>query len=304
MEPVRVLIVDGDGDHAERVRVVCGDSARTAAPDSSLGATLSAFRPQLIIADCAAFLDDSDWGDSLRAYRAAHPAIAFIALIPTGHEGLALAALKAGASNYLFRPAHQEILHHLLAKYESSVRRTEREALLRDLIVEQKERIVMPTDSRIVSHVVDHILGKLEDAVPHLDSGDIRLGLEEIIRNSVEHGNLEIGFHAKSDALARYGLEHLIVERMKDPRLASRRVAIEYHLDGDTLRVCVEDEGPGFDYRNLWDPLSEEGVQRLNGRGIFLTRAFFDDVRYTGRGNRVELVKKLGRVEARETARR
>lgn len=294
MESVRILIVDADSAHAERVRAACDGHAIVARPDGNLAALLAERRPHIIVADGELFHESSAPGKALRAHRLADPNIVAIAVVSPERPDLTLGALKAGAGNFLLRPVDAELLRYLIAKYEPAVRRTEREALLRSLIVEQKERIVMPTDGRLVTPVVEHILGKIEDAVPRIETADIRLGLEEIIRNSVEHGNLEIGFEAKLEALKQYGLEKLVRERMADPRLAARRIAIDYHLDGDVLRVSVEDEGPGFDYRKVWDPLSDEGIHRLNGRGIFLTRAFFDDVRYVGRGNRVELTKRIG----------
>jgi anti-sigma regulatory factor (Ser/Thr protein kinase) len=57
----------------------------------------------------------------------------------------------------------------------------------------------------------------------------------------------------------------------------------------------------GYAYEKVWDPLSSEGLARLNGRGIFLARTFFDSVTYTGRGNRVDMMKDLA-AEAENNA--
>ncbi len=42
----------------------------------------------------------------------------------------------------------------------------------------------------------------------------------------------------------------------------------------------MRDEGPGLDPRALPDPLAPENFLKSSGRGIFLIRAFMDEVRF------------------------
>jgi serine/threonine-protein kinase RsbW len=42
--------------------------------------------------------------------------------------------------------------------------------------------------------------------------------------------------------------------------------------------VHVVDEGCGFELSDVADPLAEENLLRTSGRGIFLMRAFMDDL--------------------------
>ena len=51
--------------------------------------------------------------------------------------------------------------------------------------------------------------------------------------------------------------------------------------------VAVEDEGPGFDWQQLSDPLTGNNVGRPSGRGLFLMRAYMHWVCFNPRGNRV-----------------
>ncbi len=51
--------------------------------------------------------------------------------------------------------------------------------------------------------------------------------------------------------------------------------------------MSVIDEGNGFDYNNLPDPLSPENRMKDHGRGIFLIKHYFDEVRFNTKGNRV-----------------
>ena len=60
--------------------------------------------------------------------------------------------------------------------------------------------------------------------------------------------------------------------------------------------VRVADEGDGFDYENLPDPLAQENLLRHSGRGIFLIKAFMDEFqvrRLDPAGTEVTLVKYL-----------
>ena len=58
--------------------------------------------------------------------------------------------------------------------------------------------------------------------------------------------------------------------------------------------VTIADQGEGFDIAKLPDPLAEENLLRHSGRGIFLIRAFMDEVQMrpaTPAGTEVTLVK-------------
>jgi len=60
--------------------------------------------------------------------------------------------------------------------------------------------------------------------------------------------------------------------------------------------VRISDEGEGFDFESLPDPLAPENIMRTSGRGIFLIRSFMDEfqMRHLERGGtEVTLVKYL-----------
>ena len=60
--------------------------------------------------------------------------------------------------------------------------------------------------------------------------------------------------------------------------------------------VRIADQGEGFDYEHLPDPLANENLLRHSGRGIFLIKAFMDDFqvrRLEPAGTEVTLVKHL-----------
>ncbi len=76
----------------------------------------------------------------------------------------------------------------------------------------------------------------------------------------------------------------------------SKRVWIRFEILKDRLEVRVRDQGKGFDPGNVPDPLAEENLLNISGRGIFLIRAFMDEFRVEkieGVGTEVTMIKRL-----------
>ncbi|MGH9535734.1 MAG: ATP-binding protein [Terriglobales bacterium] len=59
---------------------------------------------------------------------------------------------------------------------------------------------------------------------------------------------------------------------------AGKKVTIEFSVSPHDLVIQVRDQGEGFDAHGLPDPLAPDNLLRQSGRGIFLARAFMDDV--------------------------
>lgn len=74
-----------------------------------------------------------------------------------------------------------------------------------------------------------------------------------------------------------------------------KQVQFEIELVGQEMRVRVADQGAGFDPDGLPDPLAPENILRGSGRGIFLTRAFMDEVHFRklDPGTEITLMKRL-----------
>ncbi len=76
---------------------------------------------------------------------------------------------------------------------------------------------------------------------------------------------------------------------------ANKKVHLRVTAGEDYLKIQITDEGEGFDVTKLPDPLAEENLLRHSGRGIFLIRAFMDQVDVhpaSPNGTEVVLVKK------------
>ena len=75
-----------------------------------------------------------------------------------------------------------------------------------------------------------------------------------------------------------------------------------YNDDGRCyVRVCVRDEGPGFEPQCVPDPLAENNRSLTGGRGLFLIRTFMDDVSVgpaPNGGTEIVMVKAVNRDSA------
>src|SRR5215471_9942079 len=97
----------------------------------------------------------------------------------------------------------------------------------------------------------------------------IGLAVRESMVNAVMHGN-------------RYSSE--------------KKVRVSVASDAERFTVQIADEGEGFSFEALPDPLAPENLMRTSGRGIFLIRSFMDDFQLRhldSGGTEVTLVKNL-----------
>jgi serine/threonine-protein kinase RsbW len=75
----------------------------------------------------------------------------------------------------------------------------------------------------------------------------------------------------------------------------AKRVNLTFEQNGQELIVTVTDEGKGFVPDEVPNPLAPENLLKQSGRGIFLMRAFMDEVRFRklNPGTEIILIKRL-----------
>ncbi len=123
----------------------------------------------------------------------------------------------------------------------------------------------------------------------------LRMAFVEVLINAIEHGNLEIGFHEKTEALSSKNYSEFVSGRQADPRYRDRRVRIEFSIDSDEAVYLVVDDGAGFDYETYFTSGADnhDSLLRAHGRGLLMARKIFDEVEFRGRGNEVRMVKRI-----------
>lgn len=112
-------------------------------------------------------------------------------------------------------------------------------------------------------------------------------GLQDLLVNAVEHGNLEISYADKSRLIREDRWQQEVDHRLQLPQYKDRYVEIQFLRQPDFLQFTIVDQGAGFDWQNYLD-FSPERAFDLHGRGIAMARKMsFDTLAYQGKGNAV-----------------
>jgi serine/threonine-protein kinase RsbW len=108
----------------------------------------------------------------------------------------------------------------------------------------------------------------LASAEQHGFAGDsffaLRIALEEALVNAIKHGN------------------------RLDPQ---KKVHVEARVTAKRAEITVEDEGPGFNRRDVPDPTLGDNLHKCSGRGILLIEAYMNEVTWDRGGRRLRMVK-------------
>lgn len=138
------------------------------------------------------------------------------------------------------------------------------------------------------SHTPEAVERLMESTLDSVDSAEeLALGLAE--RAGVDEDDL-----MKVGMAVRESMVNAVVHGNRYN--ANKKVRFSVASDAERFIVRVADEGEGFDYDSLPDPLAPENLMKTSGRGIFLIRSLMDDFQLrrleTG-GTEVTLIKNL-----------
>ncbi len=122
-------------------------------------------------------------------------------------------------------------------------------------------------------------------ACPNADL--VALGLQELMVNAVEHGNLEITAKEKDKLMITGKWREEVEHRLVNKKYAGREAVVEFRRDPTEIVFRIRDEGQGFDYQSLDVPTDDPNAYR--GRGIALARDLsFSSIEFIGKGNEVK----------------
>ncbi len=143
--------------------------------------------------------------------------------------------------------------------------------------------------------VTQRVTRNLKKFIAQKQAHMIRIALRELVINAIEHGNLNVSFDEKSEAIMNDSYFALIASRRMDPRYRDRKVLIEYSLNPVKVVYRITDEGNGFDWAKILNNTSRDANEQLlaHGRGISLAQSIFDSITFNEKGNRVTLLKKF-----------
>ena len=199
--------------------------------------------------------------------------------------------IDAGVYYYLTKPYEKDVFLSIVRAsiHENEVLATAREALagtqqLMGLMSEATLHFQTFEDVQLLAPVI-------ANAFP--DPERVLLGLNEVMVNAVEHGNLEIS-HDEKHALIQKGTWHEeISRRLTLPEYCNKSARLHYQKSDKDIIIHVIDEGNGFDYSDF-TAIDPSRMTRANGRGIALARLLsFDEMEYLGNGNEVRCTMAL-----------
>jgi len=143
----------------------------------------------------------------------------------------------------------------------------------------------MPENKRQAPEAVERLLDSTLDSVD--DAEEIALGVAR--RAGFDDDDL-----MKIGMAVRESVVNAVVHGNRYS--ANKKVHFSVAHSGQRFTIRIADEGEGFEFEALPDPLAPENLMRASGRGIFLIRSFMDEFDMRHRepsGIEVTLVKHM-----------
>jgi len=124
----------------------------------------------------------------------------------------------------------------------------------------------MPDNSQ---HATETVERALESTLDSVDSA------EELVLAMAQRAGFDDDDLMKIGMAVRESMVNAVVHGNRYN--ANKKVRFAVSHNGQRLTIRIADEGEGFDFASLPDPLAPENLMRTSGRGIFLIRSFMDE---------------------------
>jgi serine/threonine-protein kinase RsbW len=132
--------------------------------------------------------------------------------------------------------------------------------------VREKIDLELPSDLTLMNAVLEYLLDRVAKlGLIKIEQSNLFVALDEAFVNAVRHGN------------------------RNDP---SKLLRVTAELSAHEAIFTVEDEGDGFDVREIPDPRDPANLFKSSGRGVLLIYNIMDEVEYSERGTRLKMVKR------------
>ncbi len=132
--------------------------------------------------------------------------------------------------------------------------------------VREKIDLELPSDLTLMNAVLEYLLDRVAKlGLIKIEQSNLFVALDEAFVNAVRHGN------------------------RNDP---SKLLRVTAELSAHEAIFTVEDEGDGFDVREIPDPRDPANLFKSSGRGVLLIYNIMDEVEYSEGGTRLKMVKR------------
>jgi CheY-like chemotaxis protein len=196
-----------------------------------------------------------------------------------------LQGIKAGVYYYLTKPYEDQMLLAIVGAALSDAASKKR---LREEVSQQKRVLGLMEQSRFRFRTLEearNLAFYLANCFPEPEGAVY--GLNELLINAIEHGNLGITYGEKTQLILDGRLFEEIDRRLALPENREKWAYLWFEACGRELRVRIKDQGEGFDWRPYLE-ISPERATHPHGRGIATSKQMsFTSVEYIGCGNEV-----------------
>ncbi len=193
--------------------------------------------------------------------------------------------LLAGALYYLTKPYERD---SLLAIVRAALSDGETRQDLQQRLREHANALRLMASARFTLSTLDEVAclaAFLAQACPQPEAAV--LGLSELLVNAIEHGNLGISYAEKSRLKRSDQWQEEILRRLALPENRDKVVEVEFSRRDDLVRICIRDQGEGFDWSRYLD-FDPARAFDPNGRGIAMARlGSLNNLEFVGNGNTV-----------------
>ncbi|MCP4132786.1 MAG: hypothetical protein GY754_17605 [bacterium] len=161
--------------------------------------------------------------------------------------------------------------------------------------VSEKQKMLIGNFIHILDEITFRLTRNLYTYIKPVTVNLVRIGLREIITNAIEHGNLNISYDKKTEALLSSNYLTVLANRQTGEINKDRKVSIDFEIDEQGVQYIITDEGDGFDYKKImrFDISDRNKKKESHGRGLIMAQDIFDSIEFNTKGNRVVLVKKF-----------
>ncbi|MBN2081737.1 response regulator [bacterium] len=231
----------------------------------------------------------------LRNLKSIEPSIPVIIITGYGTLDDAIEAIHLGAEDFIKKPFD---INEVLETIDKTFRKLAEEADQREVIkyiAHEDIKLEIPNQFDLLNTVINYIFSHLRARwlVSDEDLHDVKVCLYEALTNAFEHGNLGISGEVKTKYLEK-GQQHwrdYLLEQMEDLVNAKKAIHVNLTINEELMRVAIQDEGPGFDYRSRTQDVDPEELFRSSGRGLLLIQSLMDAVEFNDSGNEVTMTK-------------
>lgn len=113
------------------------------------------------------------------------------------------------------------------------------------------------------------------------------LGLNELLVNAIEHGNLGISYAEKKLLVVAGKWNKEIEERLAKDEFKNKTATLACSIKDGVITITIRDEGKGFNWQTYMDVVPAR-MAEPHGRGIITAREAFDGrIKYNVSGNEV-----------------